>query len=73
MLKHWTGIAKRRSRSDFLMRLMIDESGASASEYALILAVVGAAIALAAVALGGSITNSMQRSDNTITTCGGGC
>jgi pilus assembly protein Flp/PilA len=36
-----------------------DESGASAAEYALILAIVGTAIALAAVSLGGAIANAM--------------
>ena len=35
-----------------LIRLWKDESGASAAEYALILAIVGTAIALAAVFLG---------------------
>ncbi len=36
-----------------------DESGASAAEYALILAVVGAGIAAAAFALGGAITTAI--------------
>ena len=36
-----------------------EEAGASAAEYALILAIVGAGIALAAIALGGSITNAV--------------
>lgn len=55
------------------MALCKDQLGASAAEYALILAVIGAAIALAAVALGGSISNSMDRAGNEITNCGGGC
>ena len=37
-----------------------DESGASAAEYALILAIVGAGIAVAAIALGDAITNSLD-------------
>ena len=42
------------------VRFFKDESGASAAEYALILAIVGAAIALAAVLLGDAIANSMN-------------
>jgi pilus assembly protein Flp/PilA len=41
------------------IRFIKDESGASAAEYALILAIVGAAIAFAAVTLGGAISDSM--------------
>ncbi len=36
-----------------------DESGASAAEYALILAIVGTGIGLAAVALGGAINGAI--------------
>jgi len=43
-----------------------DESGASAAEYALILAIVGAAIALAAVNLGGAIANAMTNATSLI-------
>jgi pilus assembly protein Flp/PilA len=43
-----------------------DDSGASAAEYALILAIVGGAIALAAVALGGSISGAMNKAGNCI-------
>ena len=38
-----------------------DESGASAAEYALILAIVGAAIAAAALGLGNAIANAMNQ------------
>jgi pilus assembly protein Flp/PilA len=48
------------------INLMRDESGASAAEYALILAIIGGAIALAAVTLGGSISNSMKKASNCI-------
>ena len=41
--------------------MLRDESGASAAEYALILAIVGAGIALAAVALGSSISSALGR------------
>ncbi len=38
-----------------------DESGASAAEYALILAIVGAGIAIAAVALGDAVQAAVER------------
>jgi len=38
-----------------------DESGASAAEYALILAIVGTGIAIAAGTLGGAISDSMDK------------
>jgi len=49
-----------------LIKLLRDESGASAAEYALILAIIGGAIALAAVTLGGTISNSMKKASNCI-------
>ena len=49
-----------------LMKLMRDESGASAAEYALILAIVGSGIALAAFSLGGSITAGMTKASTCI-------
>jgi pilus assembly protein Flp/PilA len=42
------------------IKMLKDESGASAAEYALILAIIGAGIALAAFNLGGSISNAMS-------------
>jgi pilus assembly protein Flp/PilA len=48
------------------IRMLKDESGASAAEYALILAIVGAAIALAAIALGSTIANAMNRASSCI-------
>lgn len=45
---------------NFLKNFVRDESGASAAEYALILAIVGTGIALAAVALGTAISDSMS-------------
>lgn len=41
--------------------LRLDEAGAAAAEYALILAVVGGGIAVAALALGVSISGAMGR------------
>lgn len=51
-----------------IIRMLKDESGAAAAEYALILAIVGAAIAVAAVGLGGAVANSMNRATNCIAT-----
>jgi pilus assembly protein Flp/PilA len=45
--------------SNILKNLITDTSGASAAEYALILAIVGSAIALSAVKLGGTISKAM--------------
>lgn len=44
----------------FATSFLRDDSGASAAEYALILAIVGAGIALAAVGLGDAITTAMD-------------
>jgi pilus assembly protein Flp/PilA len=48
------------------VQMLKDQSGASAAEYALILAIVGAAIAIAALTLGNTIANSMNRASNCI-------
>lgn len=48
------------------LNMLRDESGASAAEYALILAIVGTAIAAAAIALGGSIATAMNTASDTI-------
>ena len=52
----------------FVKSFVFDESGASAAEYALILAIVGSAIAVAAITLGTVISNSMNKASNTIKT-----
>jgi len=49
-----------------MFKFLRDESGASAAEYALILAIVGGAIALAAVTLGKTISNSLDKASNCI-------
>jgi pilus assembly protein Flp/PilA len=46
------------------IKMLRDDSGASAAEYALILAIIGAAVAIAAVTLGGAIGNSMDKASN---------
>jgi pilus assembly protein Flp/PilA len=51
------------------VNMLQDQSGASAAEYALILAIVGGAIALAAVTLGKTIGNAMGKASNCISKC----
>jgi pilus assembly protein Flp/PilA len=55
------------------IKMLRDDSGASAAEYALILAIVGAAIAIAALTLGGAISTAMNNASDCIsspsTTC----
>ena len=50
------------------INMMKDDSGAAAAEYALILAIVGAAIAIAAIGLGSAVSNAMNRATTCITT-----
>ncbi|HTX51002.1 MAG TPA: Flp family type IVb pilin [Caulobacteraceae bacterium] len=49
-----------------VLAFLQDEEGASAAEYALILAIIGAAIAFAMVFLGGSISNAVYHAGNCI-------
>ena len=51
--------------SNFI-KMIKDDSGASAAEYALILAIVGTGIAIAALILGGAIADSMNSASNCI-------
>jgi pilus assembly protein Flp/PilA len=53
-----------------LKKLWADDSGASAAEYALILAIVGTGIALAALGLGSAISGEMNSASNCITNPG---
>jgi pilus assembly protein Flp/PilA len=55
----------------FLKTFVADESGASAAEYALILAVVGVGIGAAAFALGDSIKDAMGYAKTSVDECGG--
>ena len=48
------------------INMLNDESGASAAEYALILAIIGGAIALAAIGLGSAVSTSMNRAANCV-------
>lgn len=56
-----------------LHRFCNDESGAAAAEYVLILAIIGAALAVAAVALGGAISNAMNATTNCISGSDSNC
>ena len=51
--------------------LLLHASGASAAEYALILAIVGTAIAAASILLGNTIANAMNTASTCISTQGG--
>ena len=55
------------------MNIMKDESGASAAEYALILAIVGTAIAAAAIFLGDAIGDSINATATCISSDGATC
>ena len=50
------------------IKMIRDDRGAAAAEYALILAIVGAAIAVAAVLLGNAIANAMNNATDCIKT-----
>lgn len=56
------------------LNMLRDQSGASAAEYALILAIIGAGIAVAAFTLGGSISTAMNTASDCINSAPGeGC
>lgn len=51
---------------NFLKNFVRDESGASAAEYVLILAIIGTGIAIGAVTLGDAIGNAMSEAADEI-------
>lgn len=55
------------------INMLKNDSGASAAEYALILAIVGSAIALAAIFLGGTISEAINEAGQCINTNGSTC
>lgn len=55
------------------IKMLKDDSGASAAEYALILAIVGTGIALAAFMLGNAISGAMNTATNCINSASGAC
>ena len=50
----------------FIASFLKDDSGASAAEYALILAIVGSAIAVAALGLGNAISGALNNASTCI-------
>ena len=56
-----------------LIKMIRNTRGASAAEYALILAIIGAAIAVAAIGLSGAIANAMNDSTTCIASNGKTC
>lgn len=63
-------VERRITMMKLLKRVRVSKSGASAAEYALILAVIGGGIVVAATTLSGSITSAMQRTTTTLNTAG---
>ena len=57
----------------FVKTFVSDESGASAAEYALILAIIGTGIALASITLGGAISGAMGDATTCLNTNGASC
>jgi pilus assembly protein Flp/PilA len=60
-------LIRGNTMTKFVKTFLNDESGASAAEYALILAIVGSGIALAAIGLGDAISGAMSDADACIT------
>lgn len=54
---------------NFLKSFVRDESGASAAEYALILAIVGVGVGAAALALGGNVRAAIGKASDEVYTC----
>ena len=57
----------------FLSRFWNDESGASSAEYAVILAVIGSAVALSVFVLSGAIATGINNSATCLNTMGDTC
>ena len=62
-----------RARVRIPMKLLRDCRGASAAEYALILAILGTGIAVAALTLGQNIMNALGATGTAIVTCANQC
>ena len=56
----------------FLKNFIADESGASAAEYALIIAIVGVGIGAAALALGANVTTAIGNASDDVGACADG-
>ena len=57
----------------FVVDVLKDEGGASAAEYALILAIVTTGIAASAVALGNAISTAINEATDCISSAGSNC
>jgi pilus assembly protein Flp/PilA len=53
----------------FLKNFIADESGASAAEYALIIAIVGVGVGAAALVLGNNVTNAIGTAADEVNDC----
>ena len=62
-----------KSIARYIDKFNQDESGASAAEYALILAIGGGGIAAAAIFLGGAISTAVNQAGTCIATDGATC
>lgn len=58
---------------NLLFRLLRANAGASAAEYAIILAIIGTAIAAASFYLGAVVSESMNDTAHCISSAGGNC
>ena len=67
--KKWVLLSLRDGNKDmtkFVKAFLADNSGAAAAEYALILAIIGSGIAVAAIALGDSIATALNTAGDVI-------
>ena len=55
--------------TNFIKNFIADESGASAAEYALIIAIVAVGIGAAALALGANVEDAVGDAANEVNTC----
>ncbi len=66
------GLGMRKTVS-FLSRFWSDESGASAAEYVIILAILGSALAFSAFLLGGAMSTAINDTATCINSDGDSC
>jgi pilus assembly protein Flp/PilA len=64
---------KMRKTGQFISRFWSDEGGAAAAEYALLLAIIAAGLAVAAGTLGGAISDALNSTSTCISTDGATC
>lgn len=58
-----------KTMKTFIKNFIADESGASAAEYALIIAIVGVGIGAAALILGNNVTTAVGNAANEVNSC----